>query len=286
MSARSLDPIQYKAQQRRQFETAAAGWQAQWSTFERAAQRVSDRLVELADVRLGHRVLDVATGIGEPAVTAARQVGPDGRVVAIDLAPKMTAIARERAAELGLQNMDFHEMDAEALDLPEDSFNAILCRWGLMFLPDLAGALGRMWRLLIPGGRLAAAVWDVPAKAPLVSLPGEVLGQILKVPPPVAGTAGPFRLADATALEQALTDAGFAEVHSEGLTATWEFASTDAFLAYLRDINNQLNAHLAQQPATQQAEVWQAISEAVQQYVAVDGSVRMDNEAICVVGRR
>ncbi len=286
MSTQSFDPVQYKAALRREFGKSAIGWRKWWQTFERGSQHVSDRLVELADVRPGQRVLDVATGIGEPAVTAARRVGPTGLVVATDSAPEMLAIARERAAELGLQNMDFREMDAEALDLPENDFDAILCRWGLMFLPDLAVALGQMWRLLIPGGRLAATVWDVPAKVPSASLPMGVVRRILQLPPPPAGTPGLFSLADSTALEQALTRAGFADVRSERLTVTREFASAKAYVRFQQDINAPLNAMLADQPAQRQAEVWQAIGEAVQQYATADGSIRMLNEAICVVGRR
>ncbi len=286
MSTQSFDPVQYKAQQRQQWDAVASGWRKWWQSFERGSQHLSDRLVELADVRPGQRVLDVATGIGEPAVTAARRVGPMGSVVATDQAPQMLAIARERAAELGLHNMDFREMDAEALDLPENTFDAILCRMGLMFFPNLAVALGRMWRLLMPGGRLAAAVWDVPAKVPSVSLPMGVVRRILQLPPPPAGTPGLFSLADSTALEQALTRAGFADVRSERLTVTREFASAEAYVRFLQDINAPLKAILANQPAQRQAEVWQAIGEAAQQYATADGSIRMLNEAICVVGRR
>ena len=285
MSTQSFDPVQFKAQQRQQWGAVASGWRKHWQAFERSAQPVSDRLIEMADLESGQRVLDVATGIGEPAVTAAHQVGPAGRVVAIDQAPQMIAIARERAAELGLRNMDFQEMDAEALDLPESSFDAVLCRWGLMFLPDLAAALGQMCRVLIPGGRLAAAVWDVPAKVPSLSLPRAVLGQMLEVPPPAAGTPGPFSLADSTALEQALTAAGFADVKSERLTVTYEFTSTDAYVAFVGEVS-PINAQLAEQPATLRAEFWRAIGEAAQQYVAGDGRMRMDNEAICLVGHR
>ncbi|MFQ5902870.1 MAG: class I SAM-dependent methyltransferase, partial [Candidatus Binatia bacterium] len=172
--------------------------------LEKGAQHVSDRLVDLAEIQAGQRVLDVATGIGEPAVTAARRVGAAGRVVATDQAPQMLAIARERAAELGLQNIDFHKVDAEVLDFPEQSFNAILCRWGLMFFPNLPATLRQMGRLLIPGGRLAAAVWDVSDKVRTMSLYIGVARQVLGLPPPPPGTPSLFSLADVPALEQKL----------------------------------------------------------------------------------
>ncbi len=144
MSGESFDSARYKAGQIQQWDAAAANWRKWWQTFEQGAQCLSDRLVELAEIRPGHRVLDVATGIGEPAITAAQRVGPTGLVVATDQAPQMLAIARERAAELKLQNMEFREMDAESLNLPEGTFNAVLCRWGLMFFPNLAESLRQM----------------------------------------------------------------------------------------------------------------------------------------------
>src|SRR5579885_2806347 len=137
----------------RNWDEAAAGWTKWWPTFERAAQVVSDRLIALAGVQPGWRVLDIATGIGEPAVSAARKVGPTGKVLAIDHSTGMLEAARKRAAQLGLTNIEFRHVDAETIALPERDFNAILCRWGLMFIPDLTGALGRMRALLAEGGK-------------------------------------------------------------------------------------------------------------------------------------
>ena len=286
MSTQSFDADRYKAGQRQQWSNAAAGWKKWWPTFEQGAQHLSDRLVELANIQPGQRVLDVATGIGEPAVTAARRVGPTGHVTATDQAPQMLAIAQARAAELGLQHIEFLEMDAEALDLPESSFDAILCRWGLMFLPNLALALNRIWQLLTPGGRLAAAVWDVPEKVPNISLAMGVARQMLRAPPPPAETPGPFSLADSTALELALTQAGFSDVHSEWLTLTFAFASAGEYVRRSQEVAAPLIAMLPDRPTERQAEVWRAIEEAANQYAKADGSISMPNETICIVGRR
>ena len=286
MSGESFDSARYKAGQIQQWDTAAANWRKWWQTFEQGAQCLSDRLVELADIRPGHRVLDVATGIGEPAITAAQRVGPTGLVVATDQAPQMLAIARERAAVLKLQNMEFREMDAESLNLPEGTFNAVLCRWGMMFFPNLAESLRQIWRLLIPGGYFAAAVWDVAAKVPALSLPMSVARRILQLPPPPPGTPNVFSLADSSALEQSLRQAGFADVRSERLTVTYELSSAEEFVQRSCDINIVLNAALAAQSVERQAELRQAIANAAQQYTTPEGTNRMPNESICVVGRR
>ncbi len=286
MSTQSFDAERYKTGQIKQWDSAAAGWRKWWQSFEQGAQVLSDRLVELAEIKSGLRVLDVATGIGEPAVTAARRVGPEGRVVATDQSPQMLTIARDRAAELELQNIDFREMDADSLDLPEGTFNAVLCRWGLMLLPNLAGSLSQMWRLLIPGGYLAAAVWDVAAKVPVLSLPVGVALPILQIPPPPPGTPNFFSLADTTALEQSFREAGFAEVRSERLTVTYELSSAEEFVQRSCDVNVVINNALATQPVKQQEAVRRAIADAAQEYATGDGRIRIPNESICVVGRR
>ena len=286
MSTQPFDPAKYKAGQRQEWGEAADGWRRQWETIERFSQPVSDRLVELTQIRPGHRVLDVATGIGEPAVTAARAVGPSGSVVATDQAPEMLAIARERVTGLGLRNIEFHEMDAEALDLPGESFNALVCRWGLMFLPNLGDTLRGLYRLLVPGGGLAAAVWSEPPKVPMISLPMRVIQQMIEMPAPPQETPGPFSLADVGALEHALRQAGLSNVHSERMVLTWEWPSAQEFVKMLLDIAAPLKAMLDRQPVEKRTGVLKAIEEAIAQYATADGTIRIPNEAICVVGHK
>ena len=198
----------------------------------------------------------------------------------------MLAIARERAAGLGFRNIEFHEMDAEVLDLPAESFNAILCRWGLMFLPNLGDALKGMYRLLVPGGGLAAAVWSEPSMVPMISLPMEVIQQMIEMPAPPEGTPGPFSLADVGALEQALRQAGLTNVRSERLVLTAEWPSTQEFVYMLLDVAAPLKAMLDRQPLEKRTGVLKAIEGVVDEYATADGTVRIPNEAICVVGHK
>jgi SAM-dependent methyltransferase len=284
--APSFDPQQYKAAQRQTWDCVAAGWRKWWGTFERGGQAVSDRLVALAEVEPGHQVLDVATGIGEPAVTAARRVGPEGRVVATDLSLEMLAIARERAAELGLANLDFQVMDAEALELPAHSFDAVLSRWALMFFPDRMAALARIHELLRPGGRLALAVWDKPGRVPIINLRMEAAVRILEPPAAAPGTPHPFSLAEPRLIWLALRAAGFAEVHIEGMTATFDFDSPEEFTRFQRDVAGARVPTLAEQPPERQAAFWQALTETARQYAGPDGRVRMPNSVLCATARR
>ena len=149
----------------------AEGWEKWWKTIEVGADNVSHRLIELAEIKSGSRVLDIATGIGDPAITAARKVGSSGRVLATDISPQMLSIAKQRAISLGLHHViEFKEGDAETIELPTSTFDAVLCRWGLMFLPDLRTGLSNIYSSLVNGGRLAFAVWSSSEKVPFISL--------------------------------------------------------------------------------------------------------------------
>ena len=155
----TLDSKQYKEAERQSWDSVAAGRQKWWEPIEGVAEKVSRRLIELAEIKPGSRVLDIATGIGEPAITAANQVGKNGHILATDISSQMLTIAKERAVSLGLQNViEFKEGDIEIINLPSSAFDAALCRFGLMFLPDLKGGLSNIYRSLLKGGHFAAAV--------------------------------------------------------------------------------------------------------------------------------
>jgi SAM-dependent methyltransferase len=286
MSTQPFDAARYKAGQRREWDIAAPGLKDWGPVLGPQLQPVNERMLELADIQPGSRVLDVATGVGEPAVTAAHRVGPSGHVIATDLSPQMIALGRERVAELGLHNIDFREMDVEAPDLPEHSFDIVLSRFGLMYLPDPQVALQQMHQLLVPGGRLVAAVWGPPHKVPFARWPMEVAMRVLQVPAPPPQMPGPFSLADSHRLMQLLTEAGFTAVQTEPMLLTLEWASVDDYIRFQQAILTGFNTMLAKFPAEQQAEVWRAIAEAAMQSTTPDGRCRTENEVLLAVGRR
>ncbi len=285
MAEQSSDTTEQSPEYHWNWDKSAAGWAKFFDKFERGAQCVIDRMIELARIQPGHRVLDVATGIGEPAVAAARRVAPNGYVVATDSAPQMIKLARERAAAMGADLIEFREMDAQAPDLPESSFDAILCRWGLMFLHDLAGALERMRRLLVPGGRIVAAVWSDAPRVPMIGLMMDVCRRfdLPRLPP---GTLGPLSLADTAALKRAFEAAGFADVESTSLTVTFEFASGDEYALFQQRVLNPTVELIRAQPAETQAKIWRSLADSARPYLGADGVVRLPNECVCVAARR
>jgi SAM-dependent methyltransferase len=253
--------------------------------WERCAQHVNERLVDLAQIRPGHRVLDVATGLGEPAFTAARRAGSSGSVIATDLSPAMLALAREEADRRGLRNIEFREMDAEEPDLPARSFDAALCRWTLMFLPHLVVALTRLRGLLVPGGRFAAAVWGRPERVPFLNLPMGIIRRVLKLPPPPVGPPGPFSLADDHVLERSFVQAGFTAVAIERHNVTLEYPSVENFIEERQATSANIRILIAEASAPDRAAIWQAVAQAVLEYQDGEGVLHVPNETLCVVGK-
>jgi SAM-dependent methyltransferase len=286
MSEKVVDPQELKNEQRRDWDAAAAGWKRWWPVFERSAQQVSDRLVELANVGPGARVLDVATGNGEPALTAARRVGASGRVIATDQSAGMLAIARDRAAALGAINVEFREIDGEALTIPERDFDAIVCRWGLMFMPDVKGALREIYQRLRAGGRLATAVWATADKMPLTTIGAEAVRKIAGLPPPPPDALGPLRLADESMMRGMLAAAGFKDVTVERIPVAFELASASDFAQFRVDIAAPFRALLERQTLEKRAQMIEAVVEGARAYAGADGRVRTVNETICYAATR
>jgi enediyne biosynthesis protein CalE5 len=280
MTEQSIDLERLKNEQKRDWDGAAAGWKKWWPVLERAAQSVSGRLVDLARIGAGARVLDIATGSGEPAVTAARRVAPAGHVVAVDQSPGMLAIARERAGALSLANIEFRESDGEALTITESNFDAVLCRWGLMFMPDVAGAVSGFRQRLVAGGRLAVAVWSTADKVPMISIANETVRKLANLPPPQAGALDPLRLADTSILNDALQRAGFQDIAIERMPVTFEFDSAEDFTRMREEVSTPFRGLLARQSAQVRGQILAAVTDAARKFAGADGKVRTTNETI------
>jgi ubiquinone/menaquinone biosynthesis C-methylase UbiE len=286
MTTPQFDPTQYKAAQRQNWDAAAPAWERWADRIDESSRDVSRALIELARIQSSHRVLDIASGTGEPALTVARHVGPAGRVVATDQSSRMLAVARSRAAAQGLQNLEFQEVDAEALDFPEGSFDAALCRFGLMFLPDLAGTLQRVRRFLRPGGWFATAIWDVPPRVPMIGVAMDLTSQMFEVPAPPPGVPSLFSLSPPGVLEQAFTAAGFTNVQAQAAQVGLDFPSGEEFTGFVLDTAAPIAAILERQSAERQGEFRQSLARAAGQYATANGAIHMVNHARCVAGQR
>jgi ubiquinone/menaquinone biosynthesis C-methylase UbiE len=262
MESKSIDSADFREAQHRNWDSAAVGWM-EWSTFNDNADRhISERLVELAGVQSGSRVLDVAAGYGEPALTAARRAGPQGRVVATDISAEMLAFGRERAAAAGLGNVEFVQSDASHLDFPHASFDAAVSRWGIIFEPDAEAAAGRIRGFLEPGARMAISSWGEPDQVPFLSIPMRTTMERLDVPPPPAATPGPLSRPTPAAIGGLLEGGGFSSVAVEQDEVIFEFDSPQHFTAYVRAIAAPIRAMIQQHAGDAQEEAWDAITQA------------------------
>lgn len=281
-----FDHAAYKDDVRTEWRAAAAGWRQWYPTLEddAAGQVVSRTLVDRARIGPGARVLDVAAGYGEPGLTAARAVGPQGQVVCSDISQPMLAFAQQRAADAQLANIEFVVGDVEELDFGSERFDAVISRAGIMYLIDVEGTLRRLRSSLRPGGRFASSVWSTPDKVGFAA-PVPVMLELLELPPPPAGEPGPFALGDTARLATVVSEAGFEHVETGAVQVVYELGSPAAATQWLRDVAPPIAGLVDGRSPELQQRVWDRVTEAWSPFVTADGRVRLENEALWVAAQ-
>lgn len=259
-----LDPQAIKEQARRDWDLAAPGWQKNDAQLAETTAAVTQRLLSLAGLAAGHRVLDIACGTGEPALQAAEVVGPQGYVLGTDLSEKMLAVAREKAQARRLSSVEFRQVDGEEIDVDAASFDAVLCRWGLMFMPEPVRCLRQAHRALKPGGRIALSVWGPPERNPFIVVPAIILRKHLEgLLPDPAAPGGVFSFADRGRLAATLGEAGFRDVQIDDMELPMAvFDSGREYWQYTREIAAPLAALFEQLPPDLQRTVGEEVAAA------------------------
>jgi SAM-dependent methyltransferase len=237
-----------RARLRSMWASVAGGWREQAAYIDARGAAVTERMLELSALRPGDRVLELACGPGSVGLAAAKRVGPAGEVVVSDVAAEMTAIAVDRANALGLPNVTGRVLDLESIDEPDETYDAILCREGLMFATDPARGAREITRVLRPGGRAALAVWGPPERNPWLSIVFDAVSAELERPIPPLGTPGPFSLADKTRLAALLSDAGLSHVEVSELSVPLRAPTFDEWWNTTRALAGPLSQILAALP--------------------------------------
>jgi ubiquinone/menaquinone biosynthesis C-methylase UbiE len=190
--------------------TAEEVWRRYDAVESRLTAPVNERMLDLAGLRPGMRVLDLATGRGEPALRAARRVGPQGLVLGIELSDALLRMAKEKAAREGLSNLDLRSANAESVEgIPPGHFHAATSRWGLMYMAAPIAALANARRALLPTGVLVAALWAEPERVPYYTLPRRLLERYRRLPALDPEAPGTFRYADLERVVRDFSRAGF-----------------------------------------------------------------------------
>jgi ubiquinone/menaquinone biosynthesis C-methylase UbiE len=257
----SATPDEFRERSRTVWDAMAPGWEAGRRDLWEVSHAVSEWLVERLAPRPGQTILDVAAGLGDTGLLAAQRVGETGRVLITDFAPAMVAAARRRAAELGITNVEFRELDAERMSLEAGHFDGVVCRWGYMLMMDPGGALAETYRVMRPGGRLAFSVFGAPERNPWASLVGRVLVSENYIPPPALGAPGIFALSDPQRLRVLVTAAGFVAPEVEDVTFTWSFATADRYWWLLLEMAGAISPILRGLRPEAQARVRRQVEE-------------------------
>ena len=270
----TFDPIHYKTTTRQQWEEYAGGWSDWEPLLESWLGEATERMLDLAGVTTGSRVLDVAAGAGGQGLTAARRVGPKGSVLATDLSPTILKYAADAARAEQLDHFSTLELDGEQLDqLPPGSHDAAISRLGLIYFPHRHGALTGIHQSLRSGGRFAAITYSTAATNGFFSLPVSIVRERAELPPPAPGQPGPFSLADPELLERELTEAGFHDITVETMDAPVRLASAAECTRFERESFGALHQMLSAMSLADQSSVWAEIESALGRFDTPDGFV-------------
>jgi SAM-dependent methyltransferase len=262
------------------WERAAQGWGTQADRVRAMGMPVSASMIERLALQPGERVLELAAGPGDTGFLAAELILPGGTLISSDAAEAMLNVARSRAAELGVENVEFKRLELEWIDLPTANVDAILCRWGLMLTLDPEAAMHEARRVLRPGGRLALAVWDEPKFNPWATVPTDALVALGHAEHPERSAPGMFALASPERLIELLEGAGFGDVDVDAVDVGRSNMSVEGYIEETLDLSPRLTDVVGRLSEPQRAEVVERISTLAAPFVGRDGSVTFPGRSL------
>jgi SAM-dependent methyltransferase len=262
------------------WDGVAPGWKATRAIFQRTALPVSHWMVEAIHPQPGHRVLELAAGLGDTGLLAAELVQPGGSVIISDGADGMVHAAGEHVEELGATNVEVRAMQAEWIDLPAASVDGVLCRFGYMLLVDPEAALRETRRVLKPGGRVALAVWDAVDRNPWIAVIRATLDEFGLAPTPGPNEPGQFALSSREAVEEVLDATGFDDVEVDGLDLAFEAGSVDEWWEYAVQTSPGLAAAVSGLPPAEHYRLRDAVDAGYAGFVRDDGSLLLPARAL------
>ena len=280
----AFDPQRYKTSTRDQWDAAAEAWHNWAPTLQQWLGPATELMLDMAGVKPGSQVLDVAAGAGDQTLEAARRVGPGGFVLATDISPKILGLALENARNKGLENVRTRVLDGENLDVRTASFDAVISRVGLIYFPDQQKALLGMRKALKPGARLGAIVYSTADKNQFFSVPVSIIRRRASLPPPAPGQPGPFSLGGDGVLRDALARAGFQDIKEQRVSAPLKMKSAADCLRFEKESFGALHTMLAGLDASGKDAAWTAIESELRKFETTSG-FEAPSELIVIAGR-
>jgi SAM-dependent methyltransferase len=279
-----FDPQRYKTSTRDQWDAAAEAWHSWAPTLQQWLGPATELMLDMAGVKSGSQVLDVAAGAGDQTLEAARRVGPGGFVLATDISPKILGLALENARNKGLENVRTRVLDGENLDVRTGSFDAVISRVGLIYFPDQQKALLGMRKAMKPGARLGAIVYSTADKNQFFSVPVSIIRRRASLPPPAPGQPGPFSLGGDGVLRDALARAGFQDIKEQRVSAPLKMKSAADCLRFEKESFGALHTMLAGLDASGKDAAWTEIASELRKFETSSG-FEAPCELIVIAGR-
>ena len=260
-----MDLETYRQDSRQTWDDMAPGWEAHREWLLETTGDINQWIVGQADPQPGDTVLDIAAGTGDLGFLAADRIAPDGRLITTDFAPEMIEAARRNGEARGVDNVEYRVLDAEQMDLDDDSVDAVVSRWSYMLMADPAAALRQTRRVLRDGGTAAFVVWQTPDRNMWAAVPGMTLVGRGHMPPPEPGAPGIFAMGEESRVRELVIGAGFDDPQVEELTFEWRYDG-DRLWQTLTSLAGPLARVLNALPPDEQAATREAIEEGMEQF--------------------
>ena len=273
-----------REQQKATWNKSSAGWKKWDDLTMEFLQPFGDEIIRQLRLNDSDIVLDVAAGTGEPGLTIASKL-KTGKVIITDLADDMLAIAQENAMKSGVKNAEFLACDVCELPFPDNAFDAISCRMGFMFFPDMLLAAKELVRVLKPGGRIAISVWGAPEKNFWFAGTMAVVNKYVHLPLPAAGAPGMFRCAQQNMMADLFANAGLKNITQTEVTSRLDCGSIDTYWNFMTEVAGPVIAALTQATSETAEKIKTEVYEALRQKYQ-DGNILIEGSAWVIASEK
>ncbi|MDP4230047.1 MAG: class I SAM-dependent methyltransferase [Bacteroidota bacterium] len=282
MEQQSLEAI--SRQQKQAWDKFSSGWEKWDELTMDFLKPQGDAIITALRLSPTDRVLDIASGTGEPALSIAKVVSA-GKVIATDLSDGMLGIAKGHAVSKGIVNFEAIASDATKLPFADNSFDAVSCRLGMMFFPDMKVAAKEMARVVKPGGRVVTTVWGSPSANPWVTAIMGPMNELLNIPAPPPGAPGIFRCATPGIIEDIFREVGLKNIASSEIAGIYDYHSEDNFWTYMNDVVAPVVAAMSKATPEEKQIIRNKMSEAIQR-MNPDGGAKIEYSARMITAEK